>query len=77
MTKPVSSISGPSRLAGRRHQASAPLTAYGMTIQPSRKRRSADGSSRALARLRMRTPMSTAMPVTATAQSSQERDARG
>src|SRR5829696_429459 len=59
MTKPVSSINGPSRLAGRRHQASAPLTAYGMTIQPSRKRRSADGSSRALARLRMSTPMST------------------
>ena len=65
MMKPVSSISGPSRLAGRRHQATRPPTTYGMTIQPIRKTRSADGSSRALARLRMSTPVSTPMPATA------------
>ena len=32
MANPVSSISGPSRLAGRRHQATTPLTTYGTTI---------------------------------------------
>src|SRR5215213_4465983 len=69
MVKPVATISGPSRLSGRRHQARIPLTTYGMTIQAMRKARRPGRSNCLLARARMSEPMTTPMLATAIAQS--------
>ena len=73
IVKPSINIKGPSRLAGRRHQATRPLRTYGTTIHPMRKARSAGCSNRLLARLRMRTPVRTPRTATASAHSIQER----
>ena len=77
IAKPVPTINGPSRLAGRRHQARIPLRTYGTTIQPTRNARRPGCSNVSLARARTIVPVTTATAATATAHSIHDRGAVG
>ena len=68
MTKPAASISGPSRLTGRRHQAISPLTRYGTVTQLTTSTPTAGWTRRPLVAARALNPVTTTKPASPVSQ---------